>query len=183
MKATFKHNQAGVVLIIGLVMMLLLTIVGLAAIKSTSLQEMMAGNMKDSNMAFQSAEASLRAAERLISLQQVCTTGYPNANGCYTDQLLQVPPVNVAAWTANQWTANSIELQLKLNVSKQPRVVIEQVSSSIGSGTSSDDCIEMSLGCQTATSGTINVFRITSLGYGGTENSQVILQSTFKQKL
>lgn len=56
-------GQRGTVLIIALVFLLLMTLVGIAAMQGTTLQERMAGNHRDRNLAFQAAEAALREGE------------------------------------------------------------------------------------------------------------------------
>lgn len=53
-------------MIIGLVMLLLLTIIMLAAMRVTSLEEKMAGNLRNQNIAFQAAESALREGETRI---------------------------------------------------------------------------------------------------------------------
>jgi type IV pilus assembly protein PilX len=63
-------QQNGAVLLVALIMLLLLTILGAAAMRDTNLQERMAGNMRDHNLAFQAAEAALRFAEQEVK------TGY-----------------------------------------------------------------------------------------------------------
>ena len=55
-------HQSGAVLIISLIMLLLLTLIGTTSMQSTSLEEKMAGNMRDKNLAFQAAESALAAA-------------------------------------------------------------------------------------------------------------------------
>ena len=66
-KESFGHSQQrGAVLLISLIMLLLLTIIGTAAMRDTNLQERMAGNMRDHHIAFQAAEAALRFAEQGI---------------------------------------------------------------------------------------------------------------------
>lgn len=60
---TTKH-QRGAVLLIALIMLLLLTIIGMAGMRDTNMQEKMAGNLRDQNLAFQAAEAGLRFAEQ-----------------------------------------------------------------------------------------------------------------------
>jgi Tfp pilus assembly protein PilX len=56
-------------LIISLILLLLLTLISVSAMKTSSLEERMAGNDRDRNMAFQEAEAALRAGEaRIIQL-------------------------------------------------------------------------------------------------------------------
>lgn len=51
-------------MLVALVMLLLLTIIGVASMRGTSLQENMANNLKEHDLAFQGAEAALRAGER-----------------------------------------------------------------------------------------------------------------------
>lgn len=60
-------KQSGFALIVGLVVLLLLTLIMLTALKLASLEERMAGNLRNQNIAFQAAESALRDAEELIS--------------------------------------------------------------------------------------------------------------------
>lgn len=57
------RRQKGVVLVVALMFMLVMSIVGVTAMQSTIMQERMAGNARDRNLAFQAAEAALRAGE------------------------------------------------------------------------------------------------------------------------
>lgn len=59
-------SQRGVVLVVGLIFLLLMTVIGITSIQTTTLDERMAGNANDRNIAFQAAEAGLRRAEALI---------------------------------------------------------------------------------------------------------------------
>jgi len=58
-----KKQQSGIVLVIGLIMLLLMTLIGVTAMQVTSLEEKMAGNFRNHNVAFQAAESALRYAE------------------------------------------------------------------------------------------------------------------------
>ena len=58
-----KDSQTGAVLITALLLLLVLTILGTSSIQNTVLQERMAGNMNQRNLAFQAAEAALREGE------------------------------------------------------------------------------------------------------------------------
>lgn len=62
----FPLRQQGAVLIVALIMLLLLTIIGLSSMRGTSLQENMASNMRDSNLALQASEAALRKGEDVV---------------------------------------------------------------------------------------------------------------------
>ena len=61
-----QKRQSGVALFISLVMLLILTMLGLSSVQTTSVQERMARNARDTNLAFQAAESALKDAEALI---------------------------------------------------------------------------------------------------------------------
>jgi len=62
-------RQRGAALFISLMFLILLTLIGLSAANVGILQERMAGNVRESNIAFQTAEAALRGIE--IPVDQV----------------------------------------------------------------------------------------------------------------
>lgn len=64
---SIRNNHRGVALIVSLVLLVVATLIGLAGIRGTTLQERMAANMYDRSLAFQRAESALRAAERAIT--------------------------------------------------------------------------------------------------------------------
>jgi type IV pilus assembly protein PilX len=59
-------RQQGVALVVALVLLVLVTLVGLAAIRGTTMQQKMASNLYDREIAFQNAEAAMRAAAATI---------------------------------------------------------------------------------------------------------------------
>jgi type IV pilus assembly protein PilX len=62
-----RNNQRGVALVVALVLLVVATLIGLAGIRGTTLQERMSANMYDRSLAFQRAESALRAAEDAIT--------------------------------------------------------------------------------------------------------------------
>jgi type IV pilus assembly protein PilX len=58
--------QDGIALVVALILLVLITLVGLAAVRGTILQQRMASYQYDREQAFQSAEAAVRAASALI---------------------------------------------------------------------------------------------------------------------
>jgi type IV pilus assembly protein PilX len=66
-------------LLIALVLLIVMTLLGLASIRSTSMQERMGANMFDRNLAFQAVESALREAESTITV----TTVVSNSSGLY----------------------------------------------------------------------------------------------------
>jgi type IV pilus assembly protein PilX len=59
-------QQKGAVLMISLIVLLLITLIGTAAIQTSTLEEKMAGNLFDKNIAFQAAESALREAVTVL---------------------------------------------------------------------------------------------------------------------
>lgn len=61
-----RHPQAGAALITALILLLVLTVIGVTSLANTVMEERMAGNMRERQIAFQASEAALREGERLI---------------------------------------------------------------------------------------------------------------------
>lgn len=59
-------GEQGTALVMALIFLLILTILGVTAMTTSSLQEKMAGNMRDQFMAMESVEAALRAGEQWL---------------------------------------------------------------------------------------------------------------------
>lgn len=62
-----RSGQRGVALVVSLIILIVATLLGLAGIRGTNLQERMSANMYDRSLAFQRAESALRAAEIAIN--------------------------------------------------------------------------------------------------------------------
>jgi type IV pilus assembly protein PilX len=63
------HGQRGIVLVTGLLLLLLITLVVLAASRSGRLQAVMSSNTRDRDLAFQAAEAALVDAEERLAFE------------------------------------------------------------------------------------------------------------------
>ncbi|MBV5284875.1 MAG: pilus assembly protein [Methyloversatilis discipulorum] len=74
-----RARQRGATLLIALVMLVVMTLLGLASIRSTSMQERMGANLYDRSLAFQAVESALREAEARISINTAVT----NSAGFY----------------------------------------------------------------------------------------------------
>ncbi len=60
-KAALSGNQTGAVLVVSLIVLLVLTLLGVAGMNSSMMQERMAANAQHSNRAFQAAESAAGA--------------------------------------------------------------------------------------------------------------------------
>ena len=73
------RRERGAALVVALVFLLVMTVLGVTSMRTTTLQERMAGNLQDKNLAFQAAEAALREGEEF--LQQATLPPFAGANG------------------------------------------------------------------------------------------------------
>lgn len=62
-----RRKQRGAILVTSLLLLIILTVLGVAMMRMTSMQERMAGNTRDMNLALQGAEAALRDGEDRLS--------------------------------------------------------------------------------------------------------------------
>jgi len=159
--------QSGVVLIISLIMLLLLTLIGTTGMQSTSLEEKMAGNMRDKNLAFQAAESALKAAEAsLVSPAVLPAFTDAGTGGFYKDT--STIPTDTAILTDSFWTTNPVATSSVTTLGNgitTPVYIIQQLPAACF-GTCPPD---------PATT----PYRITVRATGGTTNAVVILQSIY----
>ena len=131
-------KQSGVVLITGLIFMVILTMIVLAVLRSGSLEERMAANARNRQLAMQAAEAVLRDAEETLftdpmpapfdpytpgSFSEACTGGYcrPAAGG--------TPRWKEIDWSdavSRSFASDASNLTPAL-VASQPRYIIENI--------------------------------------------------------
>lgn len=62
-------SQRGIALVVALILLVVITLVGLAAVRGTIIQQKMASNMFDRQIAFQSAELAMRVAQSKLITQ------------------------------------------------------------------------------------------------------------------
>ena len=59
-------NQRGAVLVVSLMILLVMTIISITALRTTSMDEKMASNARQQQIAFNAAEVALREAEAVL---------------------------------------------------------------------------------------------------------------------
>lgn len=126
-----SHSQNGVALVVALVLLLVITLLGLGAIRSTSVQQKLTGNFYDREIAFQSAEAGLQSAA--VAMQNLGTNPGSVVNcdvadggqNCLTDPFIDP---NVASATYVQTVQQGLgqgQYTAAANATGQPQFVIE----------------------------------------------------------
>lgn len=165
----------GMALFISLVLLLVLTILGVSAVQTTSLETRMARNEHDLLLAFQSAESALRDAEAL--LDSITSTAAFTSNG--NDGLWSMPPVGAAnRWDdAGIWTNGSREADTPVGaaVRTPPRYFIEHIATI----EREENAYQIDDPYSLVATDRVEMFRITALGTGGTDRARVMLQTTY----
>lgn len=178
-----SHGQRGAVLITGLVILVVMTIIGLASMQGTVLEERVAGNLRDRSIAFEAAEAGLQAGLAFLEAQTSppvaqettglvrlgCSVSEATAKACSpkgTEQWLLGVDDEGAIQGIAYTSVPGVTVNALAGVARQPLLVIEERytppldpdKAAIGAG--------------------IHYYTVTSLGFGQTEQARVLLQST-----
>ena len=160
-----RQRQTGSVLIIGMLLLLLMTLVGLISTSETRTDSRLTGNNLDRAIAFQAAEAALREAESTIQAYEDGTTSDTASDGFYNEE--EEPANDGSEWD----TAFESTVEIP-GVSEQPVYIIDALpSTSIVAG-------YVVVG-EVYHSRTNSVYRVTVLSYGRSSDTQVGLETTF----
>ncbi len=174
-----KRKQRGWVLMIGLVMLVMLTIIAMALMRTTLLEEKMAGATRDINLSFQAAETALRGAEKFID-DQPSESAFKGSNPGLYDKDGREPsnlfsPSNWDTETdAIEYSGATLVRPDGTGVSAEPRYMIKKVGE-IGGGGS----LSISGYGETDLTQKSVIYRITSRGTGGNDSTQTILRSYY----
>lgn len=156
------------VLVTGLILLMAMTLIAVGGLRGTGMQELMAGNMRDRQLAFESAESALRAAE--IALEATPGGGSLASNAvdspwsmdywdaCLAGTGIDCPTVLTHAITLADW-----------GLVEQAHYCIERLRSGNHGSLAADTA-------RTAPP----LFRITVRALGGTADAVTILQSTYR---
>jgi type IV pilus assembly protein PilX len=160
MKNTTSPNrlrERGAALVITLVLLVIITLLGLASLRQTALEERMSANMKDRSIALQNSEFGLRAAETWLASQAEPIIA---GAGLLTDQFGET---DFSTWSQSDWTSKGSTGTVP-GTTVKPTYAIEYWTHKEPSVENSDKGM-----------GTF-YYRITAFGLGGSGQSGVVLQ-------
>jgi type IV pilus assembly protein PilX len=155
-RASFSHNQRGMVLVVSLMFLLLLSMLGVSSMQSAALQEKMASSLSFRNQSFQIAEAVLRAGESTILTANLAPCTYclppPEATKVVASGTYNAGPSSGLPWIAS---GSGFYLIQNLGETKTP-IVLPSVCSA---------------------GATVTLYRVTSVSNKGTSRS--VLESVY----
>lgn len=168
------HSQRGAVLIVALVLLLVLTVLGTASIRDTTMEERMAGNFRDYSAALEAAESALRTGEADVSNTSTFNgMAFDGSDGTYevTSASTSVDPQTGSNYGLGV-ASSVLTYSSKLLVNAVPEYYIEQLPEIDLPGSN------LVIGTQNKPP-RVQYHRITAKGYGTSPNTEVILQSTY----
>jgi len=182
-------QQRGAVLVVSLLLLLVITVLALGASQTTRLQERMSAGMRDRDLAFESSEAGLRNGERIIDSLLVAPS--PCTSGRCQVYDRSVLPASMAFQTQTWWNDNSWAyatdetfsttqhtagsgglISARGMAGADPQFLVEELEE-----------VPDSLSVPpTGPPPSRIYYRITSAAQGGSQQAQVVLQSTFARR-
>ena len=160
---TYPNKQSGIVLIISLIMLLLLTLIGVTSMQVTGLEEKMAGNFRDQNIAFQAAESTLKEAEIFVVNNPIDATIYDGTNGLLNFSDSEPANFFTHGWAGGDSATTTSGYGNNFGLAEDPRYIIKKVSQTPA----------------TATEPVKTFFKITARAKGANADTQIILQEYF----
>lgn len=185
------QKQTGVALFMSLIMLLIITVLGLSSVQTTTLQERMARNARDSNLAFLAAESALKDAEAMIegfttvdgdfgidpkdANPRQCLASPQRAAGLYHELDYNCRP----NWEAVDWDDDNgdyiVSSVVVQGVNTQPKYIIEHVKTL----SAFEDRLNLTNIGEDLGAGRVQIFRVTAYGTGGTDTARAMIQSTY----
>ncbi len=164
-----RKTQRGTVLVISLLLLVIMTMIGVTAMKTTTLDEQLAGNMRDRSLAFQAAESALRDGEVMMDDKLLDELrSFDGTDGLYYKGLNF--PADVADSTVWVGTSSTEYSGDPLDdIATTPRYIADVV---IDRGN-----LDMDLIADGAWD--YAVIQLTSRGTGGSNQSQALLRTHF----
>ena len=168
--------QNGAALIISLMMLIVMTILAVNAITTTTMQEKMAGNIRNKHISFQAAEAALRAGEDIAqAVTDDSLFSSAGTNGYYSVSLPGDTNPDYPIWTWEGTPAiNWQTISTNTGAVQSPEYIVED----FGTDYRDADCaliVPLPPGCE------LPIYRISARGWGLNTNGYTLLQSTYKQ--
>lgn len=165
-------KQSGSALIVSLIFLVILTLVGISAIQTSTLQERMSGNSKDVNLAFQSTEAAVRSAEQF--LQSATLPAFDGNNGRY--QLCEDATSTETECNPPEWDDPSSEGWVTVSdiddTNQEPEYFIQKYISVFDPSATlaADEPIVF-----------IDIYKVVARGYGQSDASVVAIETTYRR--
>lgn len=160
-RQSMPQQQRGAVLGVVLILLLVMTVLGLASMRSTLLQERMSASLRDRSLSFQAAEAALRQGELLAASRPMP----PNVVDCRTTTCDPLPSDWTVAHTATTPLADTAA----------PQYIVELMADNVPNSSGCTTTVDISEAACTVLE---RRYRITARSQAA-DRANVVLQSVY----
>ncbi len=166
-----RGMQRGAALITALLLLLVMTILSITVMQMSRVQEHMVGNTRDSNVAFETAEAAVRSGEAIIN-------GYAAPVFCATCNIREGGTIDDISdkpqdwWDTNALSFTDAKGNTMPGVARNPQIVIEHIALVRTDG-------DVVLGVPARGR---DFFRVTARSGGASGKANAVVQTTFAHK-
>jgi type IV pilus assembly protein PilX len=172
-----RYAQRGMALITSLLLLIVVTIMALSMFRSYGVQERIAGNTRDKQRAINAAESAQQYAEYWLTsaaapVAAVCVPGPP-----VPDSIGQVCSNVLAAPNSLPWASSVTYTQFTSNAINGVTNTVNAVTATPGSYYQTPQFYIYDIGPNAGSPG--EVYQIDALGYGGTQNTVAVVESTY----
>lgn len=169
MRSANRNAERGAALVMSMIFLVVLTIIGMAGMDVTSLEEKMAGNMRDRNAAFQAAEAALRDGENFLNARAVL----PAFDG--TDGFYSLTTNGTKNWESVDWGSSAAVISYSGpgfdELNSTAAYIVEDLAAA-----ASSDSLEAGVAVDNK-----RYYRVTARAEGLSDTTVVILQTVYKR--
>jgi len=171
-RKTTRQKQEGAVLVVTLMILLVITLLTVSNMRGSILEEKMAGNTNDRNVAFQAAESALREGE--VFLEDIVSLGdFQGQAGLFGRTDLE--PTFYLGDTWNDSTYHVVA-DTSLGTYEKPRYFIKNMTTVSGA----KGALNMSGYGDNKGSGDVTIFRVTVRASGtSADSAEVILRTQY----
>ena len=167
-RRTFAQSERGAALIVALIFLLALTLLGTSGTLNSTMQERMASNTRNRDLAFEAAEHALTEADKWIRTQSAAALSAAAASTSTSDGVRDNGDLHandLAFWTTTfDWSSTDLKSPSLSGVATQPSYVVEQMPSGR---------------CPGKPTATCSFYRVTAQGVGAVAEAVVILQTMY----
>lgn len=178
-----RTTQSGAVLLVSLMILLIMTVLGIASMSTTTMEEKMAGNYQQQQQAYNAAETALRDAEDWLTNNVTRIDDLGDFNG--TNGLFSLWKTSPGAtpfeptfdiYDSNAWESNGAPSHNLLPNQEAPRYIIEYMGENDGTVGGALDPNNTQFVARYA-------FRITAIGWSADGTARYLLRSHFDRRL
>ena len=167
-----RRRQQGAVLAVTLMILLVVTLLTVSNMQSAILEERMAGNNSDRNVAFQAAESGLREAE--VFLENIVSAGDFEGSAGLFDRTDDEPSFSYSGTWSD--SAYHVVAETDLGSYERPRYFIKNMTTVEGRA----GALNMSGYGDNKGSGDVTIFRVTVRSTGtSADSAEVILRTQY----